>query len=216
MVGRQEVHCPRCERHWSHQRGPERSAQVRGGPSVESNSSCRKSHSEGYSIKHLYEYSVVIAFPSPRQIFSKSYHGLERSPSYEEDDEFVIDSTVGRNVTFQLDFDNAECNFNNEDDGGEDDGDGDLHILHVDIYYESVEEKIMRYSFNTDNENDNYRVDVFKFTIDKSVATHFHPGTYRVKVSGGKDKPDCTMTLLITSLAVDDEATPIRYQTFNV
>ena len=146
------------------------------------------------------------------QIFSKTYQGLQKHPSFEEDDEFVIDSTVGRNVTFQLDFDNSTCNFTDEDDVREEHGDGEDHILYVDIYKDS--DRLLRFSFNDDNENDNYRVDVFKFTLPEMIETQLQPGTYGVKVKGGEDEPDCTMTLLITSLAADDEAIPIRYLKF--
>lgn len=143
-----------------------------------------------------------VAVLSLFQIFSKTYQGLQEDPPFEDDDVFVIDSTVGRNVTFQLDYDNSECDFT--DDNG-----GNVGDFHVDIYKSSV--RIRRYFFNTDNENDNYRVDVFQFTITESVATQFQPGTYWVKVEGIEDKPECTMTLLITSLAADDEIIPIRY-----
>ena len=123
---------------------------------------------------------------------------------------FVIDSTIGRNLTFELEFDNSECNFNDED---KDAGDEEVHELCVAIYEGS--NKTLQRCFNKDNENDNYMVDVFKFTVGESEATQFQPGTYGVKVWGHNSKYECTMILIITSLAVDDATIPIRYVTLN-
>ena len=85
-------------------------------------------------------------------------------------------------------------------------------MLCVAIYEGS--EMMRQRCFNKHNENDNYRVDVFKFTIGENEVNPLQPGTYGVKVWGHHNKNDCTMTLIITSLAVDDETIPIRYVTF--
>ena len=126
---------------------------------------------------------------------------------------FVIDPTIGRNLTFELDFENSKCNFNDEDKNRGEDGDEEVHELCVAIYEGS--NKTLQRCFNKDNENDNYMVDVFKFTVGESEATQFQPGTYGVKVWGHNSKYECTMTLIITSLAVDDATIPIRYVTLN-
>ena len=128
---------------------------------------------------------------------------------------FVIDSTIGRNLTFELDFDNSKCNFNDEDKNRGEDGEEEVHMLCVDIFGGSdMNHLILKRCLKKDNENDNFRVDVFKFTVGETEAT-LPPGTYGVKVWGHHNKNDCTMTLIITSLAVDDATIPIRYVTFN-
>ena len=77
-----------------------------------------------------------------------------KHPIFENDDEFVIDATIGRNITFQLDFDNYECHAQRDTYHG--------HIDFVYIYKET--DLILEYSFDDDNENDNDLVDVFKFS----------------------------------------------------
>ena len=80
-----------------------------------------------------------------------------KHPRFENDDEFVIDATIGHNITFQLDFDNYECHAHRDTYHG--------HIDFVYVYKESdLDFPVLKYSFDNDNENDNDLVDVFKFS----------------------------------------------------
>ena len=80
-----------------------------------------------------------------------------KHPIFENDDEFVIDATIGRNITFQLDFDNYECHAQRDTYHG--------HIDFVYIYKETdLAVPVLEYSFDNDNENDNDLVHVFKFS----------------------------------------------------
>ena len=66
-------------------------------------------------------------------------------------DQFVIDTSVGRNITFQLDFDQSECSAN-------------LGLIAGVLVYNETGDAILWFDSAIDNENDNEKVDVFMFT----------------------------------------------------